>query len=59
MQVRHILHGKGRDVVAIAGTATICDAAKLLIPTNELRTTLMSAKGTAATLLGIGCYSVE
>lgn len=30
MQVRHILHGKGRDVVAIATNATICDAAKLL-----------------------------
>ena len=30
MQVRHILHGKGRDVVAIASNATICDAAKLL-----------------------------
>ena len=30
MQVRHILQGKGRDVVAIATNATICDAAKLL-----------------------------
>ena len=30
MQVRHILEGKGRDVVAIAATATICDAAKLM-----------------------------
>ena len=30
MQVRHILHSKGRDVVAIASTATLCDAAKLL-----------------------------
>jgi CBS domain-containing protein len=30
MQVRHILHGKGRDVVAIASNATIADAAKLL-----------------------------
>lgn len=30
MQVRHILHGKGRDVVAITANATICDAAKLL-----------------------------
>jgi CBS domain-containing protein len=30
MQVRHILQGKGRDVVTIASTATICDAAKLL-----------------------------
>lgn len=30
MQVRHILQGKGRDVVAITSTATVCDAAKLL-----------------------------
>ena len=30
MQVRHILQGKGRDVVTISSTATICDAAKLL-----------------------------
>ena len=30
MQVRHILLGKGRDVVAIASNATLCDAAKLL-----------------------------
>lgn len=30
MQVRHILHGKGREVVAITTAATIADAAKLL-----------------------------
>src|SRR4051812_48531985 len=30
MQVRHILYGKGRDVVAIPSNATICDAAKVL-----------------------------
>lgn len=30
MQVRHILQGKGRDVVTIADTATVCEAAKLL-----------------------------
>jgi CBS domain-containing protein len=30
MQVRHILQGKGRDVVAISKTATIAEAAKLL-----------------------------
>ena len=30
MQVRHILQGKGRDVVAIVNTATVCDEAKLL-----------------------------
>ena len=31
MQVRHILYGKGRDVVAISSNATICDAAKVLV----------------------------
>ena len=31
MQVRHILYGKGRDVVAIPSNATICDAAKVLV----------------------------
>ena len=30
MQVRHILQGKGRDIIAITNTATVCDAAKLL-----------------------------
>lgn len=30
MQVRHILQGKGRDIVAISKTATIAEAAKLL-----------------------------
>lgn len=30
MQVRHILHGKGRDVVCILGGATLTEAAKLL-----------------------------
>jgi CBS domain-containing protein len=30
MQVRHILHSKGRDVVAISGTASLSDAARLL-----------------------------
>jgi CBS domain-containing protein len=30
MQVRHILYGKGRDVVAVSIHATIQDAAKLL-----------------------------
>lgn len=30
MQVRHILHGKGRDVVAISAGATLTEAAKLL-----------------------------
>jgi CBS domain-containing protein len=30
MQVRHILQGKGRDVVAISASATISEAARLL-----------------------------
>ena len=30
MQVRHILHGKGRDVVAVSIRATLAEAAKLL-----------------------------
>ncbi len=30
MQVRHILHGKGRDVISISTTATLSEAAKLL-----------------------------
>lgn len=30
MQVRHILHGKGRDVVCIGPAATLTEAAKLL-----------------------------
>lgn len=30
MQVRHILHGKGRDVVCISPAATLAEAAKLL-----------------------------
>jgi CBS domain-containing protein len=30
MQVRHILHGKGRDVIAISAGATLTEAAKLL-----------------------------
>src|SRR3954463_13377199 len=30
MQVRHILQGKGRDIVAISAAATISEAARLL-----------------------------
>ena len=30
MQVRHILHGKGREVVSISSTATLAEAARLL-----------------------------
>ena len=30
MQVRHILHGKGRDVVAVTSSATLTEAAQLL-----------------------------
>ena len=30
MQVRHILQGKGRDVMAVASSATLMDAARIL-----------------------------
>lgn len=30
MQVKHILYGKGRDVIAVSGAATLTEAAKLL-----------------------------
>ena len=50
MQVRHILHGKGRDVVAIASQATLCDAAKLL---TEKRIGALVVKDAGGTLIGI------
>jgi CBS domain-containing protein len=50
MQVRHILHGKGRDVMAIAGTATICDAAKLL---TDKRIGALVVTDSGGTLIGI------
>jgi CBS domain-containing protein len=50
MQVRHILHGKGRDVVAIATTATVCDAAKLL---TEKRIGALVVRDESGRLTGI------
>ena len=50
MQVRHILHGKGRDVEAIAANATICDAAKLL---TEKKIGALVVKDKDGTLIGI------
>src|SRR4029079_5684458 len=46
MQIRHILHGKGRDVVAIASTSTICDAAKLLTEKKIGALVVMDGNGT-------------
>lgn len=50
MQVRHILHGKGRDVVAISSSATLCDAAKLL---TEKRIGALVVMGAAGAMTGI------
>jgi len=50
MQVRHILQGKGRDVVAIASNATVCDAAKLL---TEKRIGALVVRDKNGTLIGI------
>jgi CBS domain-containing protein len=50
MQVRHILYGKGRDVVAIATTATISDAAKML---TDKRIGALVVKDSSGKLTGI------
>jgi CBS domain-containing protein len=50
MQVRHILYGKGRDVVAIAAGATIAEAARLL---TERRIGALVVKGGDGRLAGI------
>jgi CBS domain-containing protein len=50
MQVRHILHGKGRDVVAVTVKATICDAAKLL---TEKRIGALVVRDDGGALIGI------
>ena len=50
MQVRHILHGKGREVVAITSAASICDAAKLL---TEKRIGALVVNDTQGALTGI------
>jgi CBS domain-containing protein len=50
MQVRHILHGKGRDVVAVSISATIHDAARLL---TEKRIGALVVQGNDGSLTGI------
>lgn len=50
MQVRHILYNKGRDVVAIAGNATLCDAAKLL---TEMKIGALVVVDAVGRLIGI------
>jgi CBS domain-containing protein len=50
MQVRHILHGKGRDVVAIASSATLTEAAKLL---TDRRIGALVVKDSKSELTGI------
>jgi CBS domain-containing protein len=50
MQVRHILSGKGREVVAITSQATLCDAAKLL---TEKKIGALVVKDGGGALIGI------
>ena len=50
MQVRHILHGKGRDVVAIASSATLTEAAQLL---TDRRIGALVVKDNTGQLIGI------
>ncbi len=44
MQVRHILHGKGRDVVAISAGATLTEAAKLPPPDRKIGALIVKDK---------------
>ena len=50
MQVRHILHGKGRDVVAVTSSATLTEAAQLL---TDRRIGALVVKDTRSELAGI------
>jgi CBS domain-containing protein len=50
MQVRHILHGKGRDVVAVASSATISDAARML---TDMKIGALVVKDRSGKLTGI------
>ena len=50
MQVRHILHGKGRDVVSIAASASLTEAAKLL---TDRKIGALVVKDKAGCLTGI------
>ena len=50
MQVRHILHDKGRDVVAISSQATISDAARML---TDMKIGALVVKDKTGKLTGI------
>ena len=50
MQVRHILRGKGRDIITIASDASLADAARLLA---ERKIGALVVKGAAGALAGI------
>lgn len=50
MQVRHILHGKGREVVAIASSSTLTEAARLL---TDRRIGALVVKDSKSELTGI------
>ena len=50
MQVRHILHGKGRDVVAVTSSATLTEAAQLL---TDRRIGALVVKDAKSELTGI------
>ncbi len=50
MQVRHILHGKGRDVVAVTSSTTLTEAAQLL---TDRRIGALVVKDSKGELTGI------
>ena len=50
MQVRHILRGKGRDIVTIASDASLADAARLL---SEKKIGALLVNGAGGALAGI------
>jgi len=50
MQVRHILRGKGRDIVTIASDASLADAARLLA---EKKIGALLVRGAGGVLAGI------
>ena len=50
MQVRHILRGKGRDIITIAADASLTDAARLLA---EKKIGALVVKGQSGALAGI------
>ena len=51
MQVRHILREKGRDVVTIAGDATLLEAARLLARRHIGAAVVRSGEGSVAGIL--------